>query len=139
MGRSGFGSRIIAVAAALSSGACYIRAYGTPVDPHIRRPPTCANAVALFADPGEVTRTYVALARISIWYPADMIPTPAEEQMAQRKKAAEFGANGLILGHALDQRQSRRATTLAIFIPEDSARAATMCAARRQDGNRLQR
>jgi hypothetical protein len=62
MGRSGFGSCIIVVGVALSSGACYIRTYATPVDPHIRRPPTCAEAVTVFADPREVARTYVVLA-----------------------------------------------------------------------------
>jgi hypothetical protein len=56
-----------------------------------------------------------------------MASTPPGEQLAERKKAAEFGANALILGHRLDQPQPAGQKAVAIFIPADSARAAGMC------------
>jgi hypothetical protein len=48
----------------------------------------------------DATAEQLEVARIWVWQPADMAPTPSGEQLAERKKAAQFGANGLILGLA---------------------------------------
>jgi hypothetical protein len=115
----------------LTSG-CYLHTYVKPLPTYISRAPTCAEAVAIFANAGDVRGAYEPVAEISIWHPADMrSPSPTFEQTAQRKRAAALGANGLILGHPIDQHQSFDAKTVAIFIRADSARARTVCASKR--------
>ena len=130
MGRSDRRIRVLWAATGVLFSACYIHTSAKPIDSHVRRPPTCPEAVALFAAAAEVNRQYVEVARISVWHPADMAVKPVDEQLAQRKKAAEFGANGLILQHPLDQLDAPDQRSLAIFISADSARAAEICAAR---------
>jgi len=126
MARSSVRSGLVVAAATLFASGCYIHTY-VKDNANLKRSPTCPEAVALYTSPSEVARTYVALARISIWFPADMAAKPEDEQWAQRKKAAELGSNGLILTHPLDRHQTWEESSLAIFVPEDSAHAASVC------------
>jgi hypothetical protein len=116
------------VAAPFLASACIVHTRATILDPKSPRQATCPAAVRLFASADEVRKPYVALARLSIWYHPDMMPTPDDEQESQRKQAAEFWANGIILGHSLRTRQFPWDTTTAIFIPDDSLRTAQLCA-----------
>ena len=122
---------LIAVAAILMS-ACYIHTYVTPFNAKVRRLPTCAEAVRIYVASSEVTQPYVEIARIAIWQPADMVISPEQELLVQRKKAAELGANGLILGHPLDQHQPRDESSLAIFVSGDSVQTVEVCGSTRQ-------
>lgn len=109
--------------------ACYVHTKATLIEPVVRRPATCVAAVTVFEQPGDVGRPYVGVARISAWAPADARVDPEDEQLAERKKAAELGANGLILGHRRDVMEGRGSSVTAIFIPADSAAAANACVA----------
>ena len=120
-------SRTPIAAAAVLISACYIHTYVTPLNAAVRRPPSCTDAVTAYAAPSEVTRKYVEIARIAIWHPPDMATSPDQELLIQRKKAAQLGANGLILGHPLDRLQLREESSLAIFVPEDSVHTREVC------------
>lgn len=121
--------RTWAVVATLFVTGCSIETRATFLEPGVRRPPTCAAGVVLFQTLGEISRPYHQIARLRVWQSADMIATPAAQQSALRKKAAEVGANGLVLGHRLDELQTSRQHSVAIVIPEDSARTAAACQA----------
>ena len=123
---------IVAVCVGVLLTGCYIHTHATSLERGVRRSPTCSEAVSLFQAANEVNRPYVRVAQIWVWQPADMAPTALGEQQAERKKAAEFGANGLILGHRLNE--TERGTgqkAIAIFIPEDSAHAMEICQSRK--------
>jgi hypothetical protein len=95
----------------------------------------CPEAVAVFRSPAEVTKKYVEVAQLSTGpFGADFRPTVEQVERAQQKKAAQLGANGIILNHALGSRQLRYDDAVAIFIPEDSGHAMDVCAAARRAG-----
>jgi hypothetical protein len=120
-------SRVLIPAAVTFVSACYIHTYVTPLNPEVRRPAHCAEAVTVYAATSEVTRKYIEIARIAIWHPPDMATTPEQELSVQRKKAAELGANGLILSHPPDRLQLREESSLAVFVPEDSVHILEVC------------
>ena len=114
------------VLAALLSAGCRYHVEATPLRTYIQRPATCLEAVTVYERAEDVKRSFVPLAELSVWAPGDMVASPESEQLAQRKKAASWGANGLILGRPRDQRQFD-AKTVAIFVPADSALAVSVC------------
>ncbi len=122
--------RIRPVVAIVLVTGCSIQTRATSLEPGVRRPPTCAEAVAVFQTLDEVGRPYRQVAQLRVWQSADMVAIASVQQSALRKKAAEVGANGLVLGHKLEEFQTPRQQSVAIFIPEDSARAAAKCQAR---------
>jgi hypothetical protein len=87
----------------------------------------CPAAVTLFAAPGEVGKPYVEVAQISPSGGGSREPTPEAVDEAERDKAAELGANGLILNHIAGSREVLYDDALAIFIAADSARAREEC------------
>src|ERR1051325_2700443 len=91
------------------------------------RPGMCPAAVTLFAAPSEVGKPYVEVAQISPSRSGSREPTPEQVDEAERNKAAELGANGVILKHIAGSREVLYYDALAIYVPADSARASAEC------------
>ncbi len=96
--------------------------------PTFYRPSICPEAVSIFGGFSQVGKSYIKVAEL-IPPPggAEYMPDPHDVVRAQRKKAGQLGANGLVI----EQRRSGHGlynTALAIFIPEDSGLATTTCA-----------
>jgi hypothetical protein len=102
------------------------------IAPVVERTPLCSAAVTFFDTPGELSEPYVEVARLSVWWPADMIARVSTVESAIQKKAAQLGANGLIRGRlvgsdTVQPRYQDDVAGVAIFRPADSARAAAAC------------
>jgi hypothetical protein len=122
---------IVAAAATLILGAC-VPVRVRMADPTLPRASICPEAVTTFATPAEVGKGYVEVAQLSAGpFGAHFVPSTWKVEEAKRKKAAQLGANGIILRHALGGRELLYDDVVAIFIPADSARAAEVCAAAR--------
>jgi hypothetical protein len=93
----------------------------------------CPAAVTLFNAPSEVGKPYVEVAQISPSRDGTREPTPEAVDEAERNKAAELGANGVILNHIAGSREVLYDDALAIFIPADSVRASDECATAGED------
>ncbi len=110
------------------------------VDPSIHLAQTCKSAIKLYTTPDRVTHPYREVAVLnakgeSNWSDeGDMIES-------MREKAAEVGANGIILskidepsaltkviGQVAKTGSQRKGNALAIYVPSDSASTATVCA-----------
>jgi hypothetical protein len=130
-----------AAAVLLTAGvACGVKSKSTDISPSISRSPTCENAVEVYNSRAEVPNSYYELAWISaegnsVW------TTDAQLRSEMRKRAAESGANGIIvnavsqnktgvnvLGEAVGANTAtQRATGLAIWIPSGSDRTRLAC------------
>jgi hypothetical protein len=119
--------RAAALLSGVFLGACDYHVKATLLDPRTRRPPTCVAAISVFEAPAEVNAAYSGVARISLWAPPDAKVTPESDILALRKKAAELGANGLILGYRREQLHPKGQSSIAIYIPSDSARVRMAC------------
>lgn len=102
------------------------------LNPVFPRAGMCFEAVAVFAAPTEIGKEYIEVAELSVApHGGDWAPSPQQVQEVERKKAAQLGANGIILRHLSGGREVLYDDALAIFIPQDSARAAELCATKR--------
>jgi hypothetical protein len=115
--------------------ACYVHTRADMIAPVIERPSLCSEAVNFFDAPGDLSESYVEVARLSVWWPADMVARVSTVESAVRKKAAKLGANGLIRGRlvgsdTVQPRYQDDVAGTAIFLPRDSARAAASCVSR---------
>jgi hypothetical protein len=127
-------------------GAC-VSTNAVKLNPSVVRAPVCPNAVEIFTDASRVPTEYVEVAVLNSKGESSYT---SEQGMyeSQRKKAAQLGANGLILapinepkagtkiiGALFGTGAERKGHATAIWIPADSARVATMCdgAKNRQD------
>ena len=88
----------------------------------------CPEAVTVFTDPQDVGKPYVEVA-VLVPPPggAEYRPSPDAVESAQRKKAAAIGANGMIVNRGRHEQGYFYDDALAIYIPEDSARAIRLC------------
>lgn len=119
--------------------AC-VRTNAALIDPSVQLARTCPAAVKLFTTPDRVGRPYREVAMLnakgeSNWSDeGDMI-------QSMRDKAAEVGANGIILskidepsaltkviGEIAKTGSQRKGNALAIYIPSDSTSSVTVCA-----------
>jgi hypothetical protein len=119
--------------------AC-VRTNAALIDPSVQLARTCAEAVKLFTTPDRVSQPYREIAVLnakgeSNWSDeGDMI-------QSMREKAAEVGANGIILskidepsaltkviGQVAKTGSQRKGNALAIYVPSDSTNTATVCA-----------
>lgn len=110
------------------------------IDPNVQLARTCPAAVKLFTTPDRVGKPYREVALLnakgeSNWSDeGDMI-------QSMRDKAAEVGANGIILsgidepsaltkviGQVAKTGSQRKGKALAIYVPSDSTTTATVCA-----------
>jgi len=104
-----------------------VRAHARILNRAFPRTAICPAAVTLFDAPSEVGKPYVEVAQISPSRDGSREPTPEQVAEAERNKAAELGANGLILNHIAGSREVMYDDALAIFIPADSAGASAEC------------
>lgn len=124
-----FKTRSLVVVTTAILSACVVRVRAKIADPAFPRAGMCPEAVAVFATPTAIGRKYIEVAQLSTGpFGGDFRPSAAQVEDAERKKAAQLGANGIILRHALGGHELRYDDAVAIFIPEDSARAAGLCA-----------
>ncbi len=119
--------------------AC-VRTNAALIDPSVQLARTCPEAVKLFTTPDRVSQPYREIAVLnakgeSNWSDeGDMI-------QSMREKAAEVGANGIILskidepsaltkviGAVAKTGSQRKGNALAIYVPSDSTNTATVCA-----------
>src|SRR5882672_3128794 len=129
----------VVVASAVLVSAC-VRTNAALIDPSVHLAPTCKTAIKLFTTPDRVGQPYREVAMLnakgeSNWSDeGDMIES-------MREKAAEVGANGIILngidepsaltkviGEVAKTGSQRKGNALAIFVPSDSTNTATICA-----------
>ena len=124
----------------LATAACGVKTQSTDVSPGISRNPTCANAIEIYNSRADVPSSYYELAWIqaegnSVW------TTDAQMRSEMQKRAAQAGANGLIvndvsqnksgvnvLGEAVGARTATaRSSGLAIWMPAGADRTRLAC------------
>ena len=124
----------------ISAAACGVKSHSTDISPSISRNPTCENAVEVYNSRADVPSSYYELAWItaegnSVW------TTDNQLRSEMRKRAAESGANGIIvnavsqnkvgvnvLGEAVGANTAtQRATGLAIWMPSAADRTRLTC------------
>jgi hypothetical protein len=109
------------------------------LDPSLKLAPVCPDGVMVFTDSSRVGRPYTEVAVLNSRGDNDMTNESAMVT-SQRKKAAELGANGIILGQMKDASTgaqiaqaflgtsaNRKGAAIAIYIPSDSTRVAAAC------------
>lgn len=116
----------------------------TVLDPSIKLARTCPDAVRLFTTPGRVNSPY---REVALLHSTGEAGWSDEEEMMEsmRKKAAELGANGVILenidepsaltkviGAVAKTGTARKGKALAIYIPADSTSGAALCATKQR-------
>jgi hypothetical protein len=131
--------QLLIVSAVITAVAACVSTNATVLDPTIKLARTCPDAVRLYTTPARVPSTYREVALLNSKGESNW---SNEEQMMEsmRKKAAELGANGIILdnidepsaltkviGHVAKTGTQRKGKALAIYIPSDSASAAAVC------------
>ena len=123
-----------------AAAACGVKSKTTDISPSISRNPTCENAVEVYNSRADVPSSYYELAWVtaegnSVW------TTDAQLRSVMRKRAAEQGANGIIV-NAVSQNKTgvnvmgeavgantatQRASGLAIWMPGGADRARLAC------------
>ena len=112
----------------------------TRLHPEQSYPKICPEGVALFTSADKVGQPYVEVAVLSSTGDQNYT-SQAGMYNSQRKKAAEIGANGIVLGQTreagtgavvaqalIGTPANRRGQATAIYIASDSARVRTACA-----------
>ena len=130
---------LLPVIALVAGVVACVSTNATVLDPTIKLVRTCPDAVRLYTTPAKVPATYREVALLNSKGESNW---SNEEQMMEsmRKKAAELGANGIILdnidepsalskviGHVAKTGTQRKGKALAIYIPSDSATSAAVC------------
>lgn len=123
---------LLAVAGCVATNAALL-------DPTLKLAPVCPDGVEVFTDSSKVGKPYREVAVLASKGDNDFT-TESTMIESQRKKAAELGANGLILGQMKDASAgaqvaqvlfgtsaNRKGNAIAIYIPSDSVRVATAC------------
>jgi hypothetical protein len=109
------------------------------IDPTVHLARTCPSAIKLYTTPDRVGHPYREVAILNAKGESNW---SNEEDMIEsmRDKAAEVGANGIILkgidepsaltkviGQVAKTGSQRKGNALAIYVPSDSATTATVC------------
>jgi len=120
--------------------AACVSTKATVLNPTTQLTPICPDGVQVFTTPDKVGKQYTEVALLDSKGDTDLT---SESGMinSQRKKAAEVGANGVILGGVKDASTgakvaqaflgtsaNRKGKAIAITIPDDSARVRQACA-----------
>jgi hypothetical protein len=126
--------------AAVVLGAC-VSTNAALIDPAVHLARTCHTAIRLYTTPDRVGHPYREVAILNAKGESNW---SNEEDMIEsmRDKAAEVGANGIILkgidepsaltkviGQVAKTGSQRKGNALAIYVPSDSTSTATVCAA----------
>lgn len=109
------------------------------LDPSLRLNRICHEGVAIFRTPDDVSSPYKEVALLDSRGDSDFTSVSGMIT-SQRKKAAEAGANGIIIGESKDPTTAqkvasallftsadRKGSAVAIYIPADSTRVRTAC------------
>jgi len=133
-----------AAAAFTLTGAC-VHTSATMLNASLKLPPVCPEAVQLYSSAETVGREYHEIAVLNSTGDYDLT-SEAGMANSQRKKAAKLGANGVILGEQKDPSTGakiahdllgtsadRKGKSLAIYVPDDSARVQEACARKLAD------
>jgi hypothetical protein len=134
-------ARIVAFVSTLASGAaCRPRSLIVATNPALSLPPTCADAVPVFQDREHVPYDYYEVALIAAEGNSVYVGN-GDLLKAIRNRAAELGANGVVLdalgtthatvkiiGAALGGNDAeRKGRAIAIWMPSDTARVRESC------------
>jgi hypothetical protein len=130
----------LASAFVIGSACAGVKKTTTDINPSMNRAPTCANAIAVYNNRGDVPYDYYELAWIeasgnSVW------TTDNQLQTQIRNGAAKVGANAVIvnpveqnkstikiLGESIGTHSAtQKASALAIYMPGDAARVRSAC------------
>ncbi len=129
----------LAVPVLLAAIVACVSTNATVLDPTLKLARSCPDGVRLFTTPARVPSTYREVALLNSKGESNW---SNEEQMMEsmRRKAAELGANGIILenidepsaltkviGHVAKTGTQRKGKAVAIYIPSDSVSTATVC------------
>lgn len=124
---------------ALALGVACVHTNAAVLDVTQKFAPLCPDGVKVFSDTSKVGKPYQEVALLNSKGESG---STSEEGMikSQRKKAAELGANGIvvggfqepkagtkIIGTLLGTGSERKGSALAIYIPGDSARVKAAC------------
>jgi hypothetical protein len=122
--------------------AACVTTHITRLHPEQTYPRICPEGVAIFTSADKVGQPYVEVALLTSSGDQDMT-SQAGMYNSQRKKAAEAGANGLVLGQTQDPgtvaqvahalvgtSANRKGQSIAIYIESDSARVRLACEGR---------
>jgi hypothetical protein len=117
------------------------------LDPSMLYQRTCPDAVVVYTSPERVGKPYREVALLNSKGESGWT-SEAGMVNSQRKKAAEVGANGLvvggidepkagtkIIGALLGTGAERKGKAVAIFVPDDSTKTAITCAKGREPAN----
>jgi len=123
---------VLLAAACVSTNAALL-------NPSLKLQPVCPDGVQVFTDSSRVGKPYTEVAVLNSKGGSD-VTTEGGMINSQRKKAAELGANGVILGSMKDPSTgakiastlfgtsaNRKGNAVAIYIPGDSTRVAQAC------------
>ncbi len=131
--------RHLVLAACVLGGVACVHTNAAVMDVTEKRAPLCADGVKVFSDTSKIRQTYQEVALLNSKGESG---STSEAGMIknQRKKAAELGANALVLtgfqepkagtkivGALLGTGAERNGSALAIYVPGDSARVRQAC------------
>ena len=131
---------VLGVVVALVTTAC-VRTNAALIDPTVHLAPTCPAAIRLYTSADVVQQPYQQVALLNSSGEASW-SDEAKMIQSMREKAADVGANGIILG-GIDEPSAltkvigdvaktgtiRKGKSVAIYVPADAERARAACAA----------
>lgn len=132
---------VTAVVFCLALPAC-TRTNAALIDNSVHLARTCPDAVKLYTAPSNVGSPYTEVALLNSTGGSGWT-TESGMMKSMRKKAAEVGATGIIMGNidepgagakvmgaVFGTGTERKGKSVAIFVPADSTRIQTVCAAK---------
>jgi hypothetical protein len=135
--------RALAVWAGIVALGC-VSTQATLLDTTVRPQALCPDGVKVYLTEADVNAEFVKVALLQS-KGSDEYTSESGMINSQRKKAAELGANGIILGQQKDASAgakavsalfgtsaNRKGDAVAIFVPSDTARSRQACEAQRQ-------
>ena len=131
----------LTIGAAVAAGCTRTNAALMDNSVHLAR--TCPDGVKMYTSPAQVGGAYQEVALLNSTGSTGFT-TEAGMITSMRKKAAEVGANGIIMGNidepgagakvaaaVFGTPAERKGKSVAIFVPSDTARVRTACASAR--------
>jgi hypothetical protein len=129
----------LAAAVSLVAIAACVRTNAALIDPSVHYAPTCSDAVRLYTSASDVQQPYQQVALLNSSGESSFSDESGMIK-SMRKKAAELGANGIILG-GIDEPSAltkvigdvaktgtvRKGKSVAVFIPADAVRSRNAC------------
>jgi hypothetical protein len=132
---------LLVPAVAVALAAACTRTNAALMDSSVHLAPTCPDAVKMYTSPSKVGAEYQEVALLNSTGSTGFT-SEAGMMTSMRKKAAEVGANGIIMGNidepgagakvaaaVFGTTTERKGKSVAIFVPSDTARVRAVCAA----------